>query len=134
MVKGQAEPYSGRADQVIGSPPPSSLRYVEEEDPEWRDLDYDLEVGHPPQTFCQFYLQHDCGVFDSSEMTAQVFFYAFWCQKHFQPLYPIPRTQVFEEVGLQLNYTLDSRGKKEPSGSIQSLEVQEEKKIPHCCQ
>ena len=73
QVLGQVEPYLRWADQGTFSPPPSSLRYIEEEDPEWRDLDYDLEVGHPPQTFCQFYLQHDCGVFDSSEMTVQVF-------------------------------------------------------------
>ena len=33
---------------------------------------FKLEVGHPPHTFCQFYLQHDCGVFNDSQMTEQV--------------------------------------------------------------
>ena len=68
---GQVEPYI-LCDQASVSQPPSSLRYIEEEDPEWRDLDYDLEVGHPPHTFCQFYLQHDCGVFTNSQMARQV--------------------------------------------------------------
>ena len=43
LVVVQAYPYPGLADQVIGSPPPTSLRYIEEEDPEWRNLDFDLD-------------------------------------------------------------------------------------------
>ena len=65
---GQVQPYLPCDDQTSVSQHPSSLRFIEEEDPEWRDL----EVGHPPHTFCQFYLQHDCGVFSNSQMTGQV--------------------------------------------------------------
>ena len=76
-VLGQVESYLGCDDQVTVSQPPSSLRFIEDEDTEWRELDYDVEVGHPPSTFCEFYLQHDCGVFDTSALTLQVNFYIF---------------------------------------------------------
>jgi hypothetical protein len=37
--------------------------YIEDDDPEWRQLDYSLEVGEPPKTFAQFVRQYDLGVF-----------------------------------------------------------------------
>jgi len=40
-----------------------SRRYVEDEEPEWRFLDYRLDVGPPPSSFCAFLRQYDCGVF-----------------------------------------------------------------------
>lgn len=46
---------------------PSSRR-LEEEDPEWRDLNYDLEVGTLPPCVGEFYLQYDWGCY-SKEMT-----------------------------------------------------------------
>ena len=45
---------------------------MEEEDAEWRDLDYDVEVGAPPCSFTQFYLQYIWGVFDHKMMDKNV--------------------------------------------------------------
>ena len=37
--------------------------YLEDEDPEWRDLDYGADVGPPPESFFQFISQYDLGRF-----------------------------------------------------------------------
>ena len=50
---------------------------MEEEDAEWRDLDYDVEVGAPPCSFTQFYLQYIWGVFDNKMMDKNVSFSSF---------------------------------------------------------
>lgn len=47
---------------------PNCNRKLEEEDPEWRDLNYDLEVGTLPPCLGEFYLQYDWGCY-SKEMT-----------------------------------------------------------------
>jgi len=48
-----------------------SRRYVEDEEPEWRSLDYRLDVGAPPTTFCGFLRQYDCGVFNCDRLTPE---------------------------------------------------------------
>lgn len=40
-----------------------SSRKLEAEDPEWRDLNYDLEVGTLPPCLGEFYLQYDWGCY-----------------------------------------------------------------------
>ena len=37
--------------------------FIEDQDPEWRDLDYGTDIGPPPESFCQFMLQYDFKVF-----------------------------------------------------------------------
>ena len=44
LVSGQLESGFACEDHEVISKYPSSLRYVENEDPEWRELDYDVEV------------------------------------------------------------------------------------------
>jgi len=59
----------------VASPPDSpphkseTLRYVEDEDPEWRYLDYGLDVGPPPTSFCSFLRQYSLGIFWCDHMT-----------------------------------------------------------------
>ena len=59
--------YSGQVASIFHTPDPSmSLccnRYIEDQDPEWRDLDYGADVGPPPETLCQFIRQYDWGIF-----------------------------------------------------------------------
>ena len=48
------------------APPAVALcctNFIEDEDPEWRDLDYGEDVGPPPESFCQFIMQYDFRVF-----------------------------------------------------------------------
>ena len=81
-LPGQVDPDYGWGDQVAVTHPPSSLKIIEEEEPEWRELDYDLEVGHPPDTFCQFYLQQGCGVYSNAHNNNQVGFEVSVSVKH----------------------------------------------------
>ncbi len=47
--------------------------FIEDEDPEWRDLDYSVEIGEPPASLCEFVRQYDwkmyreCDLYDMSE-------------------------------------------------------------------
>jgi len=42
---------------------PGPLRYIEDDEPEWRSLDYTVDVCPPPLTFCSFLRQYDLGIF-----------------------------------------------------------------------
>lgn len=44
-----------------------SSRFIEDEGPEWRELDYLLEVGEPPATFCEFFQQYDWNFYKTSD-------------------------------------------------------------------
>lgn len=44
-----------------------SARFIEDEGPEWRELDYILEVGEPPTTFCEFFQQYDWNFYKTSD-------------------------------------------------------------------
>jgi len=44
-------------------------RYVEDDDAEWRDLDYKVPVSSPPSSFCSFYRQYDLGLFWEGNLT-----------------------------------------------------------------
>jgi len=49
-----------------------STRFIEDEGPEWRQLDYMLEVGEPPTTFCEFFQQYDWNFYKTSnDLTPQ---------------------------------------------------------------
>ena len=37
---------------------------MEDQDPEWRDLDYGADIGPPPETFCQFVKEYDLHFFN----------------------------------------------------------------------
>jgi len=50
-----------------GPAPAKSTRFVEDEGPEWRELDYILEVGEPPTTFCEFFQQYDWNFYKTSD-------------------------------------------------------------------
>lgn len=52
---------------VLGIPAPR--RYVEDDGPEWRELDYLVEVGTPPPSFCLFYQQYDWNVYSGETLT-----------------------------------------------------------------
>ena len=53
--------------------PFKSSKFIEDEGPEWRELDYILEVGEPPSTFCEFFQQYDWNVYrESLHLTTQV--------------------------------------------------------------
>lgn len=60
---------------LVTSPPsnppckPNTIRYVEDEEPEWRYLDYGVDVGPPPTSFCSFLRQYDLGMFCCDHMT-----------------------------------------------------------------
>lgn len=47
--------------------PPKCSRYIEDEGPEWRELDYIQEVGQPPTTFCEFFQQYDWNFYRASD-------------------------------------------------------------------
>jgi len=48
---------------------PGPLRYIEDDEPEWRSLDYTVEVCSPPPTFCSFLRQYDLGIFSWDSLT-----------------------------------------------------------------
>lgn len=43
--------------------------YIEDYDPEWRDLDYQLEIGPPPESFCEFVRQYDWNIYFCEKMS-----------------------------------------------------------------
>ena len=48
------------------APPSVTLcctNFIEDQDPEWRDLDYGEDLGPPPDSFWQFMLQYDFKIF-----------------------------------------------------------------------
>ena len=48
------------------APPSITLcctNFIEDQDPEWRDLDFGEDIGPPPESFCQFALQYDFRIF-----------------------------------------------------------------------
>ena len=48
------------------APPSVTLcctNFIEDQDPEWRDLDFGIDVGPPPESFCQFIMQYDFRIF-----------------------------------------------------------------------
>ena len=48
------------------APPSVTLcctNFIEDQDPEWRDLDYGEDIGPPPDSFCQFMMQYDFKIF-----------------------------------------------------------------------
>jgi hypothetical protein len=47
--------------------------YIEDHDPEWRDLDYSSDVGPPPKNFCQFILQYDWNIFSTDRLNNRLF-------------------------------------------------------------
>jgi len=50
---------------------PNKVKYIEDEDPEWRELNYVVPICPPPATFCSFYKQYYFGMFgDSTEEVA----------------------------------------------------------------
>ena len=53
---------------IFHTPDPSlSLccnNFMEDQDPEWRDLDYGADIGPPPETFCQFVKEYDLHFFN----------------------------------------------------------------------
>jgi len=51
------------ADTFLSTEAPLARRFVEDEAREWRELDYTLEVGKPPDTFCSFIRQYDWNIF-----------------------------------------------------------------------
>ena len=40
--------------------------FTEDDDPEWRSLDYSVEVGEPPASLCEFVRQYDYGTLYSN--------------------------------------------------------------------
>ena len=38
--------------------------FIEDQDPEWRELDYGADIGPPPETFCQFIKEYDLRMFN----------------------------------------------------------------------
>ena len=49
------------------APPSLALvctNFIEDQDPEWRGLDYSVDIGPPPESFNQFILQYDFKVFN----------------------------------------------------------------------
>ena len=37
--------------------------FIEDHDPEWRELDYSVEIGTPPENLCEFIMQYDLRIF-----------------------------------------------------------------------
>jgi len=50
---------------------PEVRRFVEDEEPEWRGLDYEIPVGKPPATFYSFIKQYDWHMFSGDGLTAE---------------------------------------------------------------
>jgi len=61
------DPYPGVEDSLCSLP--GMVRYVEDEGREWRELDYFIEVGSPPTSFCSFLRQYDWNIFTMDELT-----------------------------------------------------------------
>jgi len=61
------DPYPGEEDTLCSLP--GMVRYVEDEGREWRELDYFIEVGNPPTSFCSFLRQYDWNIFTMDELT-----------------------------------------------------------------
>jgi len=55
--------------EVIKPGMPVVRRFIEDEEPEWRELDYQIEVGKPPTSFCSFIRQYDYNMFTGDGMT-----------------------------------------------------------------
>ena len=53
----------GHLDWLAEHLPLIVSHYIEDQDPEWRDLDYSIDVGEPPTDFFQFVRQYDWGVY-----------------------------------------------------------------------
>ena len=51
---------------------PRSRQYIEDEGPEWRELDFYVDVGTPPSTFCLFFQQYDWSIYSGESLTTQV--------------------------------------------------------------
>ena len=45
--------------------------FTEDDDPEWRSLDYSVEVGEPPTTLCEFVRQYDWNLLINWNFCAQ---------------------------------------------------------------
>jgi len=43
--------------------------FIEDHDPEWRDLDYTIQIASPPKSFCQFFVQYECNIFKGENIT-----------------------------------------------------------------
>jgi len=50
---------------------PVTRRYIEDEGPEWRQLDYYVEVGTPPTSFCLFFQQYDWNIYSGESLTSK---------------------------------------------------------------
>jgi len=50
---------------------PVTRRYIEDEGPEWRQLDYHVEVGTPPTSFCLFFQQYDWNIYSGESLTSK---------------------------------------------------------------
>lgn len=48
---------------------PVVRRFIEDEEAEWRELDYQSEVGKPPESFCSFIRQYDWNLFTADGLT-----------------------------------------------------------------
>jgi len=67
IVKMEPEPEEVDQSTTVASFP-ITIKYIEDEDPEWRDLNYVLPVCPPPYKFSSFYKQYYLGMFgDNSE-------------------------------------------------------------------
>jgi len=54
-----------------GLGPRAARRYIEDEEPEWRQLDYQMEVGQLPDSFCSFIRQYDWNMYRYDDLTSQ---------------------------------------------------------------
>ena len=69
----QEDPTVRDAGPGLLARPFKSSKFIEDEGPEWRELDYIVEVGEPPATFCEFFQQYDWNVYrESLHLTTQV--------------------------------------------------------------
>ena len=58
-----------RTQYLQHSLPLVASEFIEDHDPEWRDLDYSSDVGSPPTNFCQFILQYDWNIYSTEGLT-----------------------------------------------------------------
>jgi len=59
------------AGKQDGLGPRAGRRYIEDEEPEWRQLDYQMEVGQLPESFCSFIRQYDWNIYRYDDLTSQ---------------------------------------------------------------
>jgi len=52
---------------TLGIPPPR--RFVEDDGPEWRQLDYTVQIGNPPPTFFLFFQQYDWNIYTGETLS-----------------------------------------------------------------